>query len=528
DVVLPKRNFGGKTNIPYFFQKYEIGTSASLTINPGVICKFLKQSYWDTSYLNVSKGLIALGGSTPDSIIVFTSLLDDFYGGDSNADSTKTFPATTDWSGLNFADQSLDPLCKLKNCIVRFADTGLNTTSASPTITNCSFNNNAIGANITGASNPTFSNCDFSENHNFGIKNVDKSFNINATQCWWGSNAGPVLSESASNGSLEQEYVTSLVNYIPWKTTGAINPLMGDVSLNGLIQAYDASLVLKNTVGLLTLSPTQQRVADVSGTAGVTAFDASLILQYVVGKEATFPINKVKKSSVDLLSEVLSVGNTSVNNTDEFALPLSIKNMNALLGTNIKLSFNPQYLQAVNVENLLSSTFMEFNIDNVQGKILIAMARSVALNGDRILANLKFKAIAPLSTVAEVYVTQFLANEDDCTLSAISGSITIMRSGTGLMTNFDDKPQGMAMLYPNPFKDEARLVYQLDDSSKWVKIDIFNLMGQNIATLVNKTQAKGTYSIKITNIDYPLESGTYIVKMQTSNYKESQLIQVNK
>lgn len=528
DVVLPMRDFGGKTNIPYYFQKYEIGTSASLTINPGVICKFMKQSYWDMSYLNISKGLLAQGGSTPDSTIVFTSLLDDFYGGDSNADSTKTKPSTTDWSGLNFVNESLDPLCNLKNCVIRFAQYGINTTNASPTVTNCSFNNNTIGANITGASNPTFSNCDFSENHDFGIKNVDKSFNIDAAQCWWGSNSGPILSDAASDGTSEQEYVTSSVNYTTWKTTGAINPLTGDVSLNGLIQAYDASLVLKNTVGLLTLSPVQEQVADVSGTAGITAYDASLILQYVVGMDATFPINKVKKSVVELSAVALSIGSTSVDNSNEFTVPLSVANMDGLLGADIKLKFNPQYLQAVAIENLLSSMFMEFNIDNVNGLITIAMARTASLNGSGTLANLKLKAIAPSSIVTDISVEKFLANEQDFTYAATPGSITIMKSGTGFATTLEDKPQGMAALYPNPFKDEARLVYQLDENSKWVKIDLFNLLGQKVAGLVDEYKAQGTYSIKITNKDYPLESGTYVIRMQTANHTESQLFQVSK
>src|ERR1035437_9426050 len=55
DVALPKRNFGGKINIPYFFHNYQIGTSASLIIAPGVICKFQKQAYWDTSGIEISK-----------------------------------------------------------------------------------------------------------------------------------------------------------------------------------------------------------------------------------------------------------------------------------------------------------------------------------------------------------------------------------------------------------------------------------------------------------------------------------------
>ena len=40
--------------------------------------------------------------------------------------------------------------------------------------------------------------------------------------------------------------------------TKANNPLAGDVSLNGIVQAYDASLVLESTGGFYTLSPFRQ------------------------------------------------------------------------------------------------------------------------------------------------------------------------------------------------------------------------------------------------------------------------------
>ncbi|HEY5589645.1 MAG TPA: right-handed parallel beta-helix repeat-containing protein, partial [Paludibacter sp.] len=459
DVTLPKRNFGGKNNIPYFFHNYQIGTSASLTIAPGVICKFQRQGYWDNSGIGVSKGLIALGGSTPDSTIVFTSILDDFYGGDSNSDSTATQASISNyydwssyWSGLNFADQSLDPLCKMKNCVIRYADAGVNTTSASPSFEKCNFNNNNYGVKATAASNPSFSNCDFSENRYYAIDNVDKSFDINAVNCWWGTNAGPYLTDIQYETTSEMENVSGYVNYTPWKTTGTINPLTGDVSLNGLIQAYDASLVLKYTVGLLTLSAPQQQVADVSGASGITAYDASLILQYVVGMDATFPINKVKKSAVELNAVALTIGNARVGVSDESTVvPLSVANMDGMIGADIQLRFNPKYLQATAVENLLSSTLMEFNIDNVNGLITIAMARSVSLNGTGTLANLKFNVVSKESIVTDISVEKFLANEQDFTFAAIPGSITIMKSGTGFFITLEDKVQGMAALYPNPF-----------------------------------------------------------------------------
>ena len=66
----------------------------------------------------------------------------------------------------------------------------------------------------------------------------------------------------------------------------------GDVSGNGQVTAYDASLVLRYVVGLTNLSEEQRQAADVTGDGTVTALDAALILQYTVGLITQFPIQQ--------------------------------------------------------------------------------------------------------------------------------------------------------------------------------------------------------------------------------------------
>ena len=56
---------------------------------------------------------------------------------------------------------------------------------------------------------------------------------------------------------------------------------LGDVSGDGKISAYDASLVLQHTVGLVDY--TGSEAADVNRDGKITAYDASMILQYTVG-----------------------------------------------------------------------------------------------------------------------------------------------------------------------------------------------------------------------------------------------------
>jgi len=66
--------------------------------------------------------------------------------------------------------------------------------------------------------------------------------------------------------------------------------ILGDVSGNGEVTAYDAALVLQHLRGLITLKADQVKRADVDGETGLTANDAKLILKRVVGLIPKFPV----------------------------------------------------------------------------------------------------------------------------------------------------------------------------------------------------------------------------------------------
>lgn len=73
---------------------------------------------------------------------------------------------------------------------------------------------------------------------------------------------------------------------------------------------------------------------------------------------------------------------------------------------------------------------------------------------------------------------------------------------------------------PNPFNPTTNITYELYDESS-VRLRVFDLIGKEIATLVDSRQAKGTYTVqfdasKIAN----LTSGIYFYKLETERYSE--------
>ena len=72
--------------------------------------------------------------------------------------------------------------------------------------------------------------------------------------------------------------------------------------------------------------------------------------------------------------------------------------------------------------------------------------------------------------------------------------------------------------YPNPFNPSTTISFGLPNSD-FVKLELYNLLGEKIATLVDREFSSGYHTV---NFDANgLSAGTYIYRIQTSNYMQS-------
>jgi parallel beta-helix repeat protein len=395
---------------------------------------------------------------------------------------------------------------------------------------NCNINNNNYGVYAAAASNPVFNQCDFNDNYYFALANVDKSFVINAANCWWGSNLGPVQTNTPGNGTSVQELITTSVDYQPFKTNGGVSPEMGDVSLNGAVQAFDASLVLQHVVGSITLNVTQQEVADVSAEAGITAYDASLILQYVVGMIQYFPA-ELLKSGVSFLSDpVLSVGSAAVMSKTDVDIPVRVIHESGMVSGDIYLKYDPDYLQVKRVTTALTGMTMFYGIDSINGILTIALAGTCPLAMDTTLALITFHARCPAGTQVSipVRVNTFLANETDLTNGSINGIVTITNPANGIAPETENMPGRMFPVYPNPTSGNATLTYVVNKNHSFVTIEIYNMTGMKVATLITGQFDKGKYTVPVLKQGIIPDSGAYLIRMTVNGYSQTQILQIAK
>ena len=83
----------------------------------------------------------------------------------------------------------------------------------------------------------------------------------------------------------------------------------------------------------------------------------------------------------------------------------------------------------------------------------------------------------------------------------------------------DIKPIAFILMqnYPNPFNPSTIISYQLPERSN-VSLKLFDILGNEIATLVNEEKDAGAHDLELDISDYKLTSGVYLFRIQAGNF----------
>ena len=530
DVTLFKRDFAGITNIPYFFQNYTVGTGAKLTINPGIVCKFGSQGY-----LNIQNGLLAKGGSTVDSTIVFTADRDDFYGGDTYNDGDSNPPNNNYWQGINFYNESIDENCILENCILKDATYwyypyysgywqynkgAITLNNASPTINNCLFESDYFGIISFGTSLPKITNCDFvgsDPTYGYGIWNQTSTNTVTAKNCWWNSNTGPI---NASNPTGTGERVSDYVDFTPWSTQ-LTKPVLGDVSMNGEVKPYDASLVLREAAGPSFLTEKQKAVADVSGNGIISAYDASLILQFSVGLISRFDPEPLgtKAATINELATISFPNLISESVKNKFEIPLIVSTAQGIKALDMKFYINQAHVKFIqlNKSNLPAGLSIETGFNAQKGEITISMASAYDLKLINQAMKLEFEFVD--SAINESQFSMNLAMANDSFLNDLPVNATI--SSKSAVTGLNNPSQ---ISQPNVFVDQDGIHsrFELSKTNQNLSIQVVDLTGRTLYKRDVRNLSSGLQYFDLPFSDFLNPNrGIYILNLKADDFSYS-------
>ncbi len=85
------------------------------------------------------------------------------------------------------------------------------------------------------------------------------------------------------------------------------------------------------------------------------------------------------------------------------------------------------------------------------------------------------------------------------------------------------KAYGLSQNYPNPFNPETEIRYALPEGS-YVRLEVFNLLGQKVATLADGPQEGGEFAVRWNGTDdtgLSLASGIYFCRLQAGEFSDT-------
>ncbi len=94
-----------------------------------------------------------------------------------------------------------------------------------------------------------------------------------------------------------------------------------------------------------------------------------------------------------------------------------------------------------------------------------------------------------------------------------------------LILNSESDTYNLSNCYPNPFNPSTQIDYSIK-SAGTVTLKVFNMLGQEVATLVNQRKEPGNYSVTFNASDFP--SGIYVYKLTANDFTDTKKLMLVK
>jgi len=275
----------------------------------------------------------------------------------------------------------------------------------------------------------------------------------------------------------------------------------GDVDDNDFVQAFDASLCLMYAVGLDPLPDVDPLpwddwrfiTADVDGNESIQAYDASLILQYAVGLIDHFPVEDGRfNTSTPFAGVRVKVEDNYLAfyaDGDLFSFELQSEN---------NIFANPEL---TNEDILVSS-----NINDYKYSIALCSAYSVETN----TMFLKVPLEIPDETFSEIVLNMVVNTEN----------IEMIIDPNMYGANDEIAFNQVLGNHPNPFNPLTYIKFAVKENNTPVNLQIFNIKGQLINTLISNKLDGGYHNIVWNGFDSSgnrVSSGIYLFRTEIGN-----------
>jgi hypothetical protein len=267
--------------------------------------------------------------------------------------------------------------------------------------------------------------------------------------------------------------------------------LAADVTQNGEITGYDVSQLLRELVGFETSSPIGEWIFEPAHRC-YTNLSANRVGEdyegVIIGdvSQNWSNISGLKVSTI--IEDDVSIGFRGHEEEEEeeiyVTFPIFFKNANGIIAAQFRLTYDSDVLTAIlaRTTELSAQCSLAYKID--PGEIRVAMAGNTPMSGSGAIVEIEFKAES---------------GEIDLELYVKINEQMVIKFPYPIKFVVSEPPSQYVLYpnYPNPFNPTTSIQYSVvsDQSPPHITLKIYNILGQEVRTLVNETQKPGVYSV---------------------------------
>jgi hypothetical protein len=321
--------------------------------------------------------------------------------------------------------------------------------------------------------------------------NGTTNFGITATYDapWYGANATDAL-------AVELKVVNSL------PPAFLFNPLVAeamDVNNSAVISATDALWIKQRAISMVTYFPAGNWVFNpgMSSTAGT--YDI-YTLNAGDANRTNIPNSGKAAPAIALVND----GTMNVVIGQEYELPIRIADANQFGAITLSLDYNSAL---INVTDVVPTDGMISNISNGNVSIAWSSVNPMVLSENDVVVTLKVKALGEFTSTSDLFSVGSLSEFAGPSASVIE-PVTLKTAS--LSTEAAPADYFLSANRPNPFSNSTTIDYTMPETGK-VKLSVLDMLGQEIAVLVDATQTAGSYSVEFSAAG--LSTGVYIYKI---------------
>jgi hypothetical protein len=268
--------------------------------------------------------------------------------------------------------------------------------------------------------------------------------------------------------------------------------IMGDVDMNQMVQAYDASMVLQHVVGYEPVM--NEYMADVDGSETIDATDASYILQYVVKLIDCMPVECAPgKGAASWGHAAVAYAAPRVSG-DEVRIPVSLQQVQGAVGAlTLDITGLGEHVSFLGIEEMPTTWMKAHRVSGDGMRLAIASGMSMA-PGDGFTLVFKVAEGRSEELSFEAQINNGPVDAAAIELGELPGQVALHA------------------IYPNPFSSQATVRFDLPEVAE-VTVRVIDVLGREVARIADGVYEAGVHQMPIQLGG--LSSGTYIVRLET-------------